>query len=78
LGRGNFFISGGLVALDGALKKLIKKEREKFVEILFNFCCAFIFLPRKIVVGNHAFVRPMNKIVIFSYILYERGGKNFS
>jgi hypothetical protein len=45
-GRGKFFfISGGLVALDGALKKLIKKRKRK---ILVNFCCAFLLAKKKL------------------------------
>ena len=71
--RGSFFLkknSGGLVALDGALKKFHQKRKRKMRVIVFSFFVLFLSGQEKCGVGNHAFFRPMNKIVFFSSFFY--------
>ena len=47
--------SGGLVALDGALKKFHQKRKRKMRVIVFSFVVLFLSGQEKCGVGNHAF-----------------------
>jgi len=54
------------VALDGALKKFHQKRKRKIRVIVFRFFFVlFLSGQKNCGVGNHAFFRPMNKIVFF-------------
>ena len=64
-------------------KNFIKKEREKWGLSFLVFFVLFLSGQEKCGVGNHAFFRPMNKIVFFFFFFLltygiERGGKIFS
>ena len=54
------------MALDGALKKFHQKRKRKIRVIVFRFFFVlFLSGQKNCGVGNHAFFRPMNKIVFF-------------